>query len=82
MPHRLIGRTAGFGPVSRGSSPRGATKTSLSQKREAFFISAQRKLACMLKQEYKKLTAAGRLAFGYNAKCSRTAESNPRGATF
>ena len=25
MPHRLIGRTAVFGAVGRGSSPRGAT---------------------------------------------------------
>jgi hypothetical protein len=26
MPHRLIGRTAVFGAVGRGSSPRGATE--------------------------------------------------------
>lgn len=37
MPHRLIGRTAGFGPVSRGSSPRGATRKKVQAKAWTFF---------------------------------------------
>ena len=60
MPHRLIGRTAGFGPVSRGSSPRGATKTSLSRKREAFlFLLSAGLLACWSKNTKSWLPQAG-----------------------
>lgn len=38
MPHRLIGRTAGFGPVSRGSSPRGATRKKVRTNVRTFFM--------------------------------------------
>ncbi len=86
MPHRLIGRTAGFGPVSRGSSPRGATKTKKSGREFGLFLCLPLPRACShgRGRHKKRKPAQPRLflVFGYTANCIRTVPAQPGQSSF